>query len=213
MSKVHKYLTEYNCNRCHSNTQQRAHENDMFFSQAVLDAHVEDVHNKTNLQRNDVYKCDHCKNAKFAIFQCKDSSAMVDHVLTCHAYGCAECPKHFSTTAGLKYHYKKAHLIGEVFTCNRCGKGFSNVTEMKSHQLEKHGSKRTSYGSHSNIHSENDTRVDYGKPSVTDVDTGDEAQSTTNSSNIISATINSEDKGKINDGCISYTLTDILFVS
>ena len=106
IQQAHRYLTQYKCQSCISNNKGSA-DKQMFFSQAVLDAHIEDVHKKQNEQRIDEYKCEHCKNAKFAIFHSTSSSEMLEHVQTSHAYGCAQCPKHFSTTGGLKHHYKK----------------------------------------------------------------------------------------------------------
>ena len=111
ISKVHKYLTEYKCNQCLPTFDQPYH---LMYSQAHLDAHTEHVHSKGEKSKDSApYKCIHCKSAKFAIFQCKQSSRMLEHVITCHGYSCAQCPKHFSTTAGLKYHYKKAHFVEE----------------------------------------------------------------------------------------------------
>ena len=124
---------------------------------------------------------------------------MLEHVLTCHAYGCAECPKHFSTTAGLKYHYKKAHFSEDFFGCNNCGKHFSSINEMKNHQNEKHGIKQTSLPLVTTV----DTYAEsnYIRTSEFDVDTGDEAYSTPYNTSqlhpgiVSTATINSDDKG------------------
>ena len=198
VSKVHKYLTQYKCRHCFSSPN-RTVKDPLFFSQAVLDAHIEDAHDSTIPHKKEEFKCEHCKSAKFAIFHSASSSEFLDHILASHAYGCAQCPKHFSTTGGLKYHYKKAHF-----------RDFSASDDTKHATQERLGNdKPSSYAPSPSINSDNDTETERNKSSEFSVDTGDEAFISPLHSNLPSAaTINSEDKA-INPQILAQIRVDV----
>ena len=196
--EAHRYLTQYRCQNCTSNNDSSTKQQ-FFFSQAVLDAHIEDKHNKQRESRIDEYKCEHCKNAKFAIFHSTSSSEMLDHVLTSHAYGCAQCPKHFSTTGGLKHHYKKAHFTE-----------FNDIDSSKIMKTEKQSNrKQVPHGISPNTQIEVEKESDRNKSSEFSVDTGDESVNTPQHLNApLTATINSEDKA-INPQILSQIRLDV----
>ena len=198
VSKVHRYLTQYKCSYCFASNKHTELQN-LFFSQAVLDAHIEDVHNEGALPQGEEYKCENCKSAKFAIFHSTSSTEMLDHVLSSHSYGCARCSKHFSTTGGLRYHYKKAHFTD-----------FSENDDKKSMKSEKQVKKKyVSHESISNINSDVETETEHNKTLECSVNTGDEALTTPQHSILSStATINSEDKA-INPQILSQIRLDV----
>ena len=116
--KTHMRLTHngkrFKCNGCDK----------MFFSQANLERHQDQVHG-----RNEKVPCNVCSKTF------KNNEYLLTHLEKCGKHKCDICNESFYTGGKLRFHIKKEHepTVTKVHKCSVCSYTFKRGYELKNH--------------------------------------------------------------------------------